>query len=180
MIRVYICQIWKCWNWFSSFTERAENVQVLIDWNSVQELQAHILVFETEPGFNSIWFFSSFKRISNISRERKKNLYMGLKIEIYSGSKYENWTHIFVDIYNEEWFERKNKLQFENSLFTRFNSSSIPICRFQSIKESLIIMLQLYIHVTDLKTVYRSSNIKTPPTFAAPDYIKLYILCNDK
>ena len=81
-----------------------------------------------------LFFFSSFKRVSNISRERKKILYMRLKIEIYSGSKYENWTHIFVDIYNEEWFERKNKLQFENSLFTRFNSSSIPICRFQSIK----------------------------------------------
>ena len=118
MICVYICQIRKCWKLVQQFYRESWKCSSFDarGWieTMYQELQAHILVFETEPGLNNFFlFFSSFKRISNISRERKKILYMRLKIEIYSGSEYENWTHIFVDIYDEEWFELKNKPQFK-------------------------------------------------------------------
>ena len=52
-------------------------------------------------------FFLLQKNIQHLSW-KKKILYMRLKIEIYySGPECENWTHIFVDIYNEEWFEKK-------------------------------------------------------------------------
>ena len=55
-----------------------------------------------------LFFFPPPSKEYQTSLVKEKILYMRLKIEIYySGPECENWTHIFVDIYNEEWFEKK-------------------------------------------------------------------------
>ena len=153
-----------------------------MDWNNVPRIASPYFGIRNGARFKLFLFcFSPPSKEYQTSLVKEKNIVHAFENRnIFRLRIWKLNTHFRRYLWWGMVWVKKISHNSKNSLFTRFNSSSIPICRFQSINESLIIMLQLYIHVTDFKTVFRSSNIKTPPTFAAPDYIKLHILCNDK
>ena len=146
-----------------------------MDGNNVPRIPSPYFGIRNGAWFK-LFFFSSSKRISNISRERKNIVNAFENRNIF-------WLrHIFVDIYNEEWFEKKISHNSKTGYLQGWTPVLYRSAGFKAFKkEYLIIMLQLYIFMLlILKQVWGAVILKHHLHLLHLTTSSYTYVCNDK